>query len=213
MSLEKHSNLFPLRLFAKGQFWVVSNMDITHHILNDWPCVASLIRSWSWNTGRHRTRFSDNTSWCASLLFLHTVSYGSELSMTVRNWKGKTYSTVFTRTNNALLNDITENELTTCFSMKCEFISPKCTLVSMAVQVKQNITSDVITLSNTRVLFWTFSLGWHMAAGFSFWCAETLRALNSLHHVFPFGCFRVQRCNLRRGIKGPMVPGISFVYP
>lgn len=30
--------------------------------------------------------------------------------------------------------------------MKYEFISPKGTLVSMTVQVKQNITSDVITL-------------------------------------------------------------------
>lgn len=31
------------------------------------------------------------------------------------------------------------------FSMKCGFISLKCTLVSMTVQVKQNVTSDVIT--------------------------------------------------------------------
>lgn len=75
------------------------------------------------------------------------VSCGSELSIIQSGTeKGDGSSTGFTRVNNAPLNDITENELTTCFSMKCGFISLKCTLVSMAVQVKQNVASDVITL-------------------------------------------------------------------
>lgn len=75
------------------------------------------------------------------------VSYGSELSIIQSGTeKGESPSTGFTRVNHAPLSDITENELTTCFSMKCGFISLKGTLVSTAVQVKQNVTSDVITL-------------------------------------------------------------------
>lgn len=98
---------------------------------------------------RYSSRFSDNPlppTTCKPVL-LYTVSYGSELSI-IQSWteKGDSYPTGFRRINNAPLNDITENYLTTCFSMKCGFISPKCTLVSTAVQVKQNVTTDVITL-------------------------------------------------------------------
>lgn len=80
---------------------------------------------------------------------------------------------------------ISQRTTSPCFSMKCGFISLKCTLVSMAVQVKQNVTSDVITLWNTRALFWTFYLGAHMVSCFSFWYSEQLRALkHSAQYVF-----------------------------
>lgn len=147
MSLEKHNNFFLWWLFAKGQFWewfpictsLVTNSTtgaVWYHSLDHAARV-------SWDTS---TRFSDN-AWTCKPVLPCTASCGSELSI-IQSWttNGDSYSTGFTRINNAPLNDITANDLTTCSSMKCGFISPKCTLVSMAVQVKQNGSSDVITL-------------------------------------------------------------------
>lgn len=138
----------PFEIVRQRPVWrMVSNMYITSHILNAWSRMASLIWSRSRNTGRHRARFSDTTPSYPSLFSSIQFPYSSELSIIQsRTEKGDSYLTSFPRINNAPLNDITENYLTTRFSMKCGFISPKCTWVSIAVQVKQNVISDVITL-------------------------------------------------------------------
>ena len=71
---------FPSEVVCQRPVWrMVSNMYITHHILNDWPCLASLIWSRSWNPVRHRARFSDKTPWHASL-------FGSTLFPTARSF-------------------------------------------------------------------------------------------------------------------------------
>lgn len=142
----------PFEILCQRPFLrMVSNMYITGHILNGWPRAPSLIRSCNGNPGRWGAPFSLSTP-------PHTHTIDTQVSSppyyflqlraqqnTVTDQKeGDGYFTGFPRINNIPLNDITENYLPTRFSMKRGFSSPKCTWVFIAVQVKQNVTSDVI---------------------------------------------------------------------
>lgn len=52
-----------------------------------------------------------------------------------------------------------------------------------------------------------------MASGFSYWYSELLRALKHSAHYVCFWRQFVAEVQFKGGIKGPMVPEISFVYP